>query len=297
MSLSDSHASNCPFRRGLQLCLCLLTLFCLAGAARGDALKSHFARYGQTRVHYQSSGKGQEALIFVHGWTCDANFWRGQVGAFPATRVVALDLPGHGRSDKPRVNYTMDYFARSIEAVMRDAGIKRATLVGHSMGTPVIRQFYRLYPEKTLGLVIVDGALRLMLPKEQMEQFAGRLRNDYRAVAPQMVDGMLMSLRNPTLKSEIRRAMLSTPDYVAISAMDGMSDEKVYAKDRVDVPLLAILAKSPFWPPDTEQFLRTLAPGLEFHLWADVSHFLMMEKPLEFNQTVQAFLSKNRLLR
>jgi pimeloyl-ACP methyl ester carboxylesterase len=273
-----------------------LAVLCLAGAARGNALKSHFARYGETRVHYQAGGKGQEALIFVHGWTCDASFWRAQVGAFPATRVIALDLPGHGRSDKPRVDYTIDYFARSIEAVMRDAGIKRAVLVGHSMGTPVIRQFYRLYPEKTLGLVMVDGALRLMLPKEQMEQFAGRLRSDYRTVAPQMVDGMLMPLKDAKLKSEIRRAMLSTPDYVAMSAMSGMSDEKVYEKDPITVPLLAVLAKSPFWPGDTEQFLRTLAPALEFYMWSGVSHFLMMEKPQEFNQTVQAFLSKNRLL-
>lgn len=297
MSLSCPDTIIRSYSNRSTLRLCLLAVLFVAGAARGDALESHFASYGETRVHYQSGGKGQEALIFVHGWTCDSNFWRGQVGAFPSTRVVAIDLPGHGRSDKPRVDYTIDYFARSIEAVMRDAGIKRAALVGHSMGTPVIRQFYRLYPEKTLGLVIVDGALRLMLPKAQMEQFAGRLRSDYRAVAPQMVDGMLMPLKNPTLKGEVRKAMLSTPDHVAISAMDGMSDEKVYEKDPIKVPLLAVLAKSPFWPPDTEQFLRTLAPKLEFHMWADVSHFLMMEKPQEFNQTVQAFLSKNGLLR
>ncbi len=297
MSLRCPHTVIRPFGNCLPLCLCLLAMLFLAGAARGNASESHFAKYGETRVHYQSSGKGQEALIFVHGWTCDSNFWRGQLGAFPATRVVAIDLPGHGRSDKPRVDYTIDYFARSIEAVMRDAGIKRGTLVGHSMGTPVVRQFYRLYPKKTLGLVIVDGALRLMMPKEQMEQFAGRLRSDYRAVAPQMVDGMLMPLKNPTLKGEIRRAMLSTPDYVAISAMEGMADEQVYEKDPINVPLLAILAKSPFWPADTEQFLRTLAPKLEFYMWAGVSHFLMMEKPQEFNQTVRAFLSKNRLLR
>jgi pimeloyl-ACP methyl ester carboxylesterase len=219
------------------------------------------------------------------------------VGAFPGARVVAVDLPGHGRSDKPRVDYTMDYFARSIEAVMRDAGIKRAVLVGHSMGTPVVRQFYRLYPERTLGLVIVDGALRLMLPKEQMEQFAARMRSDYESVAPQMVEGMLTPIRDAKLKGEIRKAMLATPDYVAISAMQGMSEEKVYEKDPIKVPVLAVMAKSPFWAADTEQFMRTLAPRLEFYMWADVSHFLMMEKPVEFNQTVQAFLSKNRLLR
>jgi pimeloyl-ACP methyl ester carboxylesterase len=283
-----------PFGGNSLLCLCLLALL-LAGAARANASESRFAKYGETKVHYLSSGRGEEALVFVHGWTCDSNFWRGQTKAFPAARVVALDLPGHGLSDKPRVGYTMDYFARSIEAVMRDAGIKRAVLVGHSMGTPVVRQFYRLYPQKTLGLVVVDGALRLMLPKEQMEQFAARLSSDYRAVAPQMVDGMLTPIRDAKLKGEIRKAMLSTPDYVATSAMRGMADERVYEKDLIKVPVLAILARSPFWAADTEEFLRSLAPRLEFHLWADVSHFLMMEKPLEFNQTLRAFLSKNNL--
>jgi pimeloyl-ACP methyl ester carboxylesterase len=296
MRLKCPDAMIHPFSDSSLLCLCLLAIIFLSGAARGDASESRFAKYGETKVHYQASGKGEEALIFVHGWTCDSSFWRGQVGDFPATRVVALDLPGHGRSDKPRVDYTIDYFARSIEAVMRDAGIKRATLVGHSMGTPIVRQFYRLYPEKTLGLVIVDGALRLMFPKAQMEQFTAGMRNNYQTVAPQMVDGMLTPVRDAGLKSDIRKAMLSTPDYVAISAMQGMSDEKVYEKDPIKIPVLAVLAKSPFWPPDTEQFLRTLAPKLEFYLWPDVSHFLMMEKPREFNQTVRAFLSKNRLL-
>lgn len=296
MNLRGLDTKGRPYSSNSPLCLCLLLLL-LAGAARGVELESSFAKYGETKVHYQASGKGEEALIFVHGWTCDLSFWRAQVGDFPAVRVVALDLPGHGRSDKPQVNYTMDYFARSIEAVMRDAGVKRAVLVGHSMGTPVIRQFYRLYPEKTLGLVIVDGALRLMLPKEQMGQFIGRLRSDYPSTAPQMVDGMLMPIRDAKMKGEIRKAMLSTPGHVAISAMEGMSDEKVYEKTPIKIPVLAILAKSPFWPADTEQFLRTLAPTPEFYMWADVSHFLMLEKPREFNQTVQGFLSKNRLLK
>ena len=50
------------------------------------------------------------------------------------------------------------------------------------------------------------------------------------------------------------------------------------------MPVLAILAKSPFWPADTEEFLRSLAPKLEFHMWEGVGHFLMMEKPKEFNE-------------
>src|SRR6185295_6178223 len=98
------------------------------------------------------------------------------------------------------------------------------------------------------------------------------------------------------MKSEIRAAMLGTPDYVAISAMTAMADEKIYAPDPIKVPVLAILAKSPFWAADTESFLRTLAPDLEYYMWDGVSHFLMIDKPQEFNQTLQAFLVKRKLL-
>ena len=75
-------------------------------------------------------------------------------------RVLLVDLPGHGKSDRPAVDYTMDRFADAVDAVLRDAGVERALLVGHSMGTPVARQFFRKYPQKTLGIAAVDGALR-----------------------------------------------------------------------------------------------------------------------------------------
>jgi len=84
---------------------------------------------------------------------------------------------------RSQVSYTMEYLARSIEAVLSDAKVKRAVLVGHSMGTPVIRQFYRVFPEKTVGLVIVDGALRILFPEEQTDQFMTPLRTNYQAAA------------------------------------------------------------------------------------------------------------------
>jgi len=274
----------------------LVLLLLMAGVGQGAELKSRFAGFDGNKVHYLMSGKGDDALIFVHGWTCNADFWRGQLRAFSTIPAIAVDLPGHGQSDKPRTDYTMAYFARSIEAVMRDAGVKRGVLVGHSMGTPVVRQFYRLYPEKTLGLVIVDGALRLFMPPAQMEAFAAQLRADYKTAGAQMIDGMLTPVKDEKLKSEIRAAMLSTPDYVALSAMTGMADQKIYEQDQIKVPVLAVMAKSPFWAADTESFMRSLAPDLEFHMWEGVSHFLMMEKADEFNRTLQAFLVKHKLL-
>ena len=79
------------------------------------------AKYDGARVHYESHGKGKEAVVFIHGWSCDLTFWRGQAPVYDAHRSLLIDLPGHGQSDKPDVSYTPERFARAIEAVMRDA--------------------------------------------------------------------------------------------------------------------------------------------------------------------------------
>jgi len=277
----------------LILVVCGLLLF--GATARSAEIQSRFAKFGDIKIHYLDRGKGDQALVFVHGWTCRADFWRPQLDDFPSLRVIAVDLAGHGESDKPHLSYTMDYLARSIEAVLEDAKVKHAVLVGHSMGTPVVRQFYRLFPDQTAGIVIVDGALRMLFPKEQMEQFIAPIRTNYKETAPRIVEGIVAQMKDEKLKAEVRTAMLATPDYVGISAMEGMADEKIYSPDKINVPVLALLAKSPFWTPDTETFLRSLAPNLEFVMWDGVSHFLMMEKPQEFDQTVQAFLTTNKL--
>jgi pimeloyl-ACP methyl ester carboxylesterase len=191
----------------------------------------------------------------------------------------------------------MDLFARAVDAVLRDAGVDRAVLVGHSMGTPVIREFYRKYPQKTLALVIVDGGLRAFGDKKLMDAFIAPLRGpNYKEQASKFIDGMMGPQVPAALREEIKTSMLATPQYVAISAMEGMADEAIWKQDKINVPVLAILAKSPFWPADNEQFFRGLAPTLDYQMWEGVTHFLMMEKPKEFNDAVIAFLRSQRLL-
>jgi pimeloyl-ACP methyl ester carboxylesterase len=261
--------------------------------------ESRYAKLDGARIHYQSYGKGSEALVLIHGWTCNLDYWRDQIPDFAKrNRVIALDLPGHGRSDKPELAYTVDLFAHAVDAVMRHAKVERGVLAGHSMGTPVARQFYRKYPQKTLAIVIVDGGLRLFGDKKMRDGFLAAFRApNYNEAATKM----FASMAGPKLPAEtqdrIKTSFLNTPQHVLVSAMEGMNDESIYGPDKINVPVLAILAKSPFWPADTEQFLRGLAPNLELDWWEGVGHFLMMEKPQQFNEEVIAFLDKNSLLR
>lgn len=271
-------------------------------SARDDksaTAESRFTMLDGTRIHYVNYGKGSDALVLIHGWTMNVDNWREQIPALTKrNRVIAIDLPGHGQSDKPQTTYSMDLFARAVDAVMRDAKVKRAVLVGHSMGTPVARQFYRKYPEKTLAIVIVDGVLRPLGDKAMMDSIMANFRGPkYKEFGSQMLSSMFGPGLSTEAKERIKTSNLNTPQHVLVSAMEGMADPSIWGEDKITVPVLAVMAKNPLFPPNIEESARAIVPNLEFHMWDGVGHFVMMEKPKEFNESVLAFLDKNKLLK
>lgn len=278
----------------------LMVLFLGLAASPKARTDSHsaFAEFDGMKVHYLTYGEGDTALVFIHGWSCDSTVWRYQVEALsPKIHTIAIDLPGHGQSDKPHIDYTMTLYARAIDAVLRTAGVKRAILVGHSNGTPVARQFYRKYPEKTLALVVVDGSLRSFFASpESAEKFLQPLRGpNYTQVAGQFIDSMVSRVKDPSLRPQIKSMMLATPQYVAVSEFQAVTDPAIWKEDKINVPVLVIVAKQPAWSPEYEQYVHSLIPDVEYRSWDGVSHFLMMDKPREFNDTVSTFLSQKGL--
>src|ERR1019366_5205615 len=230
-----------------------------------------------------------------HGWSCDLTSWRAQVPAFDGkARMLLVDLPGHGKSDRPAIDYTMERFARAVEAVMKDAGVERALLVGHSMGTPVIRQFWRLFPQKTLGLVAVDGALRSYFKDAgAVDKFTAMFSGpDF----PKTIDGFLNSTfvasTPEAVKADVRKMASGATQAVAVSAMRGQFDPAIWKDDPIGVPLQVIVAKSPIWNADYFAYVRTLNPSAEIHEIPDAGHFVMMEKPGEVNALLLAFAAK-----
>lgn len=269
-----------------------------------DKAPSQFAKMGDSgdiKVHYKSLGTGDTALVFVHGWTCNMNFWRYQVPVFDGKiRMIVIDLPGHGESDKPKVDYTPELFAKSVDAVLKEAGVNKAVLAGHSMGTPVIRQFARLYPQKTAGLIVVDGALRAPKFKpEDFEKFMARFSNpEWKENISKMVDSMFTKETSEEVRKAVKEGMPTAPQHVAASAMKEMFNPAIWKDDeKTDLPLQVIVAKSPNWPAEYEQFVRKIAPQVDYHVMEGVGHFLMMEKPKEFNDLMTSFLKKEGFLK
>src|SRR5262249_38309583 len=238
--------------------------------------ESKFVEVDHLKVHYTNYGKGETALLFVHGWACDETVWSDQAPALAEKiRVITIDLPGHGQSDKPQtISYDKDLYIRAIDAVVSDANVKSVILVGHSNGTPFIRAYYRKLPGKVKALINVEGPLRPFFDKAGMEKFISNLRGgNYPKAAGDLIDGMSKPITDPALREKIKTLMLKTPQHVAISEFEATGDPDLWKEDKIDIPVLMILAKQPAWSAEYEQFVRRLIPKVDCQVWEHVSHF------------------------
>ena len=249
-------------------------------------------------VHYVDIGGEGPALVLVHGWASDLRVWNAQLEDFPKfARVIAIDLPGHGQSEVPDGEFSMDLFARATAAVMADAGIDKAVLVGHSNGTPVIRQFYRLFPERTQALVVVDGALKGMVTDEIAAGIKARLAADtFQETVFSMIDGVPGDGLSPRAREDIKEIGLAQQHAAVLGGFEAILDTKIWEPDPITAPTLLVLAAQPSWDEEYLDFVKGLAPQAEIHVLEGASHFLMMERPEEFRGLVTGFLKRNGLL-
>ncbi len=254
------------------------------------------------KVAYQDLGKRDgRPLVFIHGWSCNSSFWKLQVPAFAGDfRLILVDLPGFGRSDKPRnIAYTLSLFAGAVRAVIADAGLERPVLIGHSMGYAVTRQVLIDYPGTARAVVDVDGAyFRYPETPEALSAYmaqagammAGHEGPNRMEAVRQFAESTFYGKTPPKLRKEILAAMSTADPYAATSSLREMMRPEQWKERRFDLPCLAIYARTVFLPPDHEAYLRTVFPRLTYEEWDDVGHFIMLQEPERFNAALRGFL-------
>jgi pimeloyl-ACP methyl ester carboxylesterase len=252
------------------------------------------------KVHWTSHGPNQgsgKTVILVHGWTCDETSWDAQVPALSQKyRVITLDLPGHGKSDPPKDGkFSMAVFARAVEAVRAEAKASKIVLVGHSMGTPVIREYAVMYPKRVVGLVPVDGLLRISAPAGQGK---GRGAPDPAAMTgpggmqarETMIRGMFTPATPAAIQQHVLKMMLAAPESTALGAMVATFDSASLSDAVSTVPVLGIYAGNS--QLGDRGYFKKVFPNSEYVEVAGTGHFVMMERPEEFNRLLAAFLGK-----
>ncbi|MBV9622148.1 MAG: alpha/beta fold hydrolase, partial [Gammaproteobacteria bacterium] len=178
-------------------------------------------------IEYQVYGRGEPAVILVHGWACDANYWLHQLQPLAAHyTVVAINLAGHGASGNNRSDWSIANYARDVVAVAGQLPQRQLILVGHSMGATVVLAATPLLGTRVSGVVAVD-ALRSVgqptLSAQQVEQRLAPFRADFVGATRQLVTGSLFAPgADRTLVQKVAYDMSLEPPAVAIPSMQAL---------------------------------------------------------------------------
>ena len=285
-------------RYSISLTSCLFVLFLTFGAIRAQADWPHVVPSKDgTPISYEIYGAGESTLVFVHGWSCDARYWRAQLPHFAENhRVVMLDLAGHGHSGTTRSQYTMRAFGEDVKAVIEATGSRRVILIGHSMGGSVIAEAARLMPNRVKGLIGVDTLENIEYPitREEIKKMIAPLEKDFRAGSRQFVEEMISPQTDPQLREWILSDMSAAPPAVALSAMNNMMSQYITGEaakifDEIRIPVITV--NGDMWPVNYEANRRHML-SFDAIVLKGADHFLMLNRPEQFNRALETAISK-----
>jgi pimeloyl-ACP methyl ester carboxylesterase len=237
-------------------------------------------------IAYTVAGESEGALLFIHGWACDRGYWTGQVDAFAARqKVVTVDLPGHGDSGLDRQDWTIQSFARDIQAVVDALQLNSVVLVGHSMGGPVALDAARLMPDRVVGVIGVETFQNVESEyPDDWDDVMKAFETDFAGTCRQLVRSWFLEEADPELLTEITADICAAPPRIATALMYAFPDyDFPGALSAAGVPVRTINGSK--WPTQLE-INRKYAPGFDAVIIEGTGHFPMLEKPEEFNRAL-----------
>lgn len=245
----------------------------------------------------QVSGTGTP-LVFVHGFTTTAEFWREQVGVFSMLyKVIRINLPGHGVSPRPEGrDYTISAFVDDVLNVFQALEIDTAILVGLSMGGTVAQSFTLAHSERVRALVLV-GATPHGLGEDVNVDNVLKAIEDLGVVAAsqKVIERSFGQAASTDLVAFAKTEVSQTPAFVARQAIASLnaSDSRSRLGD-ISVPTLVVVGDEDIiTPPSESRVLARGIPGSRLEIIAAAGHFPMLEQPSAFNRLLDDFLTKS----
>ncbi len=236
---------------------------------------------------YSAIGKGEPALVFIHGGLANRGFYDGQLETFaPRHRVIALDLPGHGESGSDRTKWGIPEFGADVKAVIDAEKVDKVIIFGNSLGGPVAIEAGLLLPGRALGVVGIDTFQQLggVITAEEVGERAELFEKDYAGSLKAMIGLLFHKDTDPVLVADAEKRMMGTPPAAAKAMFLGMAGYDMgAAAARLAAPIRTI--NGDLYPTDVEGN-RRIKPDFEAVIMKHIGHYPMLERPAEFNRLV-----------
>jgi pimeloyl-ACP methyl ester carboxylesterase len=242
---------------------------------------------------YEEAGRGDPPLLLVHCWAGDHTTLAPQAEHFRrAHRVVAVDLRGHGQSDRPHQDYTVAGFADDLVWLADQLGLTKPVVVGHSMGGNIALELAARRPDFPAAIVMIDSCI-VPAPAllDALKRAAEGLRGpDYRETARQIMHSVCLPTDDPARIARLVAVTEAVPQHV----LSGVFDQHLLRWDGATaaaactVPALYIGAAAPL--ADVAR-LRELCPHLVVGQTVGAGHFNTQVVPEQVNAMIERFLT------
>ncbi len=244
-------------------------------------------------IVFNDQGKGDPAIIFVHGWANNKSIWDAQVAHFSEKyKAIAVDLAGFGESGNNRTSWTMSSFGDDVVAIISKLKLKKVVLVGFSMGAPVVIETAKKVPDKITGIVLVDDLLNI--------------ETKYPPEVVHMLDSIMMDLiTNPIQEKLLTLGFFKNnpeENFNRCLAMLNKNTSKIGWEESINeyfkwinencnetlklikAPVTAINSDSE--PTNVEAF-RKYVPSFQAKIIPGVGHVVFWDAPDEFNRLLE----------
>lgn len=257
-----------------------------------------FAKYKKAKIHFTDSGKGS-TVVLIHGFLENTTMWRPFLSELKKrNRIICIDLPGHGKSECFGYTHTVEEMAECVKAVLKSKNIRKAKLIGHSLGGYVALAFADLYPDNTKGICLFFSTSRADSPqkKKDRNRAIDVVKQNHKSFIRATFPILFRSKHRLLKKAEIKAAKeeaLKTSKQGIIAALEGMkkrpSREILLKFPPYPIHLIAG-ERDPIIPIKTIEQQMTRSENITGTVLKEPGHMGHLEAPKECLVEVKRFL-------
>lgn len=284
----------------------------VSGAVAAGATEGFFTTRDGVRLHYIEAGKGRP-LVMIPGWSQTAEQFRAQIdGLSDRYHVIAIDMRGHGESDKPTHGYRIHRLSKDVHEFIRARNLTDVTLAGHSMGCSVIWGYWELFgADRISKLLLVDQMPMItgnplwgeqekidsgaILDKESVWGVPNALAGADGVKTTEGFIGAMFTKAYPKEKLEwvIQENLKFPRPYAARLLFDHATNDWRDVLPTINVPTLIVGGKASLVGWRSQLWMGTQIPGARVEIFEEAeggNHFMFMENPTKFNRLVREFI-------
>lgn len=244
-------------------------------------------------IAFTSEGKGNVALIFIHGWGCNKSYWRYQTKEFSKKyQVVALDLTGHGQSSAKRKSYTMNLFGYDVASVVNQLKLNKVILVAHSLGGAVALEAKKILKDKVLGIIGVDTyqVFDVGETEERAEQFLSTFKSNYKGSVESYLGNLFHNNVDTSFSNSIIRDLVKMPKEIGIDIFRNILKYNYEQAVKETNPKIIAVNGDKF--PINLNKVKKILPTFDYKIVYNTDHFLMLENPKSFNEKLESAIEE-----